>query len=60
VRETVYIPSKVETGGITIKKETRVYNGERKLLGIGQMHKSNAIPIFDEDSAKEISRMRRG
>lgn len=61
VRETPYIPSRVETDqAVAERKEYRPYDGERKLLGIGQMHKSNAIPIFDEESAKEIARMRRG
>jgi hypothetical protein len=39
--------------------EPQQYSGERKLLGIGAMHKSNLVPIFDEESAKEISKMRR-
>jgi hypothetical protein len=41
------------------KKEEMRYSGERKLLGIGMMHKSNLVPIWDEDGAKEISTMRR-
>ena len=45
----------------TAKKESMVYSGERKLLGIATMHKSNAVPIFEENKehAKEIARMRR-
>jgi hypothetical protein len=27
--------------------------------GIGMMHKSNLVPVWDEDGAKEISTMRR-
>jgi|TARA_R110002073_G_scaffold285379_1_gene449772 hypothetical protein len=46
----------VNSGG---KKEPMVYNGERKLIGIGLMHKSNLVPIWDEEGAKEISTMRR-
>ena len=49
----------VSEKGVGNKKETMVYSGERKLLGIGMMHKSNMVPIFDEESAKEISKMRR-
>lgn len=61
VRETAHIPSHQDDGtNVASRKEARVYNGERRLIGIGQMHKSNAVPIFDEDSAKEIARMRRG
>ena len=41
------------------KLEPQQYSGERRLLGIGIMHKSNLVPIFDEESAKEISKMRR-
>jgi hypothetical protein len=35
-----------------------VYTGT-KVIGIGTMHKSNAVPIFSDDEAKEISTMRR-
>ena len=35
------------------------YSGERKLLGIGLMHKSNLVPIWDKEGAEEISKMRR-
>ena len=42
------------------KKEAKVYNGERKLLGIATMHKSNLVPVFDKESAKDIAKMRRG
>ena len=30
------------------------------MIGIGTLHKSNAVPVFSSDDAKEISRMRRG
>ena len=30
-----------------------------KIIGIGTMHKSNAVPIFSDEEAVEISRMRR-
>ena len=41
------------------KREEMQYSGKRKLLGIGMMHKSNLVPIWDEEGAKEISTMRR-
>jgi len=41
------------------KKEHMQYSGERKLLGIGMMHKSNLVPIWDKEGAEEISTMRR-
>ena len=47
----------VGTGGG--KKEQMQYSGKRKLLGIGMMHKSNLVPVWDEEGAKEISTMRR-
>jgi len=37
----------------------KVYTGT-KVLGIATMHKSNAVPVFAEEEAIEISRMRRG
>ena len=45
------------TGAVTIK-QTPQYTGT-KIVGIGTMHKSNAVPIFSEQEAKEISSMRR-
>ena len=42
------------------KKQEFTYSGERKLLGIGLLHKSNLVPVWDEQDAKEISKMRRG
>lgn len=43
------------------KKEPLQYTGERKLVGIATMHKSNAVPIFEDDKehAIDIARMRR-
>lgn len=40
------------------KGPEKVYTGT-KIIGIGTMHKSNAVPIFSDDEAKEISSMRR-
>jgi len=41
------------------RKEPKVYDGERKLIGIGILHKSNLVPIFDEEHAKDLAKMRR-
>ena len=43
------------------KQERKVYSGERKLMGIATMHKSNAVPVFEDDKklAKDIAKMRR-
>ena len=48
-------------GNITPKIEPMQYTGERKLLGIAAMHKSNLVPVFEEDKnyAKDLARMRR-
>jgi hypothetical protein len=45
------------TGPVS-SKQTPAYTGT-KIIGIGTMHKSNAVPIFSDDEAKDISRMRR-
>ena len=58
-RSTKHIKS-VDTGhlgAVTIKKPMQ-YTGD-KMIGIGTMHKSNAVPIFTDDEAKQISSMRR-
>jgi hypothetical protein len=59
-RETPHYPS-VDTGGNATKPidHQKVYTGT-KMIGIGQLHKSNAVPVFSTDDAKEISKMRRG
>lgn len=45
------------TGPISSKQIPK-YTGD-KIIGIGTMHKSNAVPIFSDDDAKAISSMRR-
>jgi len=57
-RETRYVPSRDSGAGIAAKKTPPVYTGN-KIIGIGTMHKSNAVPIFSDDEAKAISSMRR-
>lgn len=44
--------------GPCASKPSPTYTGT-KVIGIGTMHKSNAVPIFSDDEAKEISSMRR-
>ena len=55
---TAHIPS-VNTGGNATLAPAKVYTGD-KMIGIGQLHKSNAVPVFSDEEAIEISRMRRG
>ena len=57
-REPVAVNS-LDTGWVTCSKPTdKEYTGT-KVKGIGTMHKSNAVPIFSDDEAIEISKMRR-
>ena len=44
--------------GSASKKAAPVYTGTN-IVGIGTLHKSNAVPIFSDKEAKEISAMRR-
>ena len=45
------------TGAVNVRKPMQ-YTGD-KIVGIGTMHKSNAVPIFSDQEAKDISSMRR-
>ena len=52
-------------GATAGKKEEMVYSGERRLVGIATMHKSNQVPVFADDDdtsgrkkATEISLMK--
>lgn len=48
-----------DTGWVACTKGTdKVYTGT-KVKGIGTMHKSNAVPIFSDEEAVDISKMRR-
>ena len=57
---TRHIPSR-DTGhsGALRTKDIPKYTGT-KILGIGTMHKSNAVPVFSEEEAHDIATMRRG
>lgn len=44
--------------GIAAKPDAKVYTGTN-MIGIGTLHKSNAVPIFSSDDAVAISQMRR-
>jgi hypothetical protein len=59
-RETPHYPS-VDTGGNATKPidHDKVYTGT-KMIGVAVMHKSNSVPVFSSDDAKEITKMRRG
>lgn len=60
-RQTPDIPSLGNGVGVATVKEQMKYSGERQLLGIATMHKSNMVPVFadQKEQAKEIASMRR-
>ena len=57
-RETEKINSLPFTAGPCLKPEQKVYTGSA-IKGIGTMHKSNAVPIFSDEEAQDIAKMRR-
>ena len=57
-RETVHVASQ-DTGWVACTTApNKEYTGT-KVKGIGTMHKSNAVPIFSDEEAVDISKMRR-
>lgn len=59
IRETPKIPSLNSHAGVATKPiQGKVYTGSA-MLGIGTLHKSNAVPIFSADDAKDQASMRR-
>ena len=56
---THHIPSRNTGEGVASSKPQMHYTGT-KMIGIGTLHKSNAVPVFCDDEAKEMARMRRG
>ena len=57
-RETPHIASLNTSACDTFAKPSPVYTGD-KVLGISTMHKSNAVPVFSQEQAVDISKMRR-
>jgi hypothetical protein len=57
-RETPKIDSLPFTAGPCLKTPDKVYTGTM-IKGIGTMHKSNAVPIFSNQEAEDIAKMRR-
>lgn len=59
VRETPKYPS-LDTGGGSCTKPIhgKVYTGTA-MMGIGTLHKSNAVPIFNSEDALDQAKMRR-
>ena len=68
VRETPNYPSLTSKESVApaTKRQHMQYTGERKLVGIATLHKSNMVPVFADDDDKdgkkqatEIAQMRR-
>jgi hypothetical protein len=57
-RSTKHIKSLDTGGGVATLAPAKVYTGT-KVKGIATMHKSNAVPVFSDEEAVDISRMRR-
>jgi hypothetical protein len=57
-RETVRVASQ-DTGWVACTTAANQEYTGTKVKGIGTMHKSNAVPIFSDEEAVEISKMRR-
>jgi hypothetical protein len=57
-RNTTAHLKSVDTGGNATLAPAKVYTGT-KVKGIATMHKSNAVPIFSDEEAVDIARMRR-
>ena len=55
---TKHIPSLGTGGGVATLAPAKIYTGT-KVKGIATMHKSNAVPVFSDEEAIDISRMRR-
>jgi hypothetical protein len=53
-----HIPSRGDGVGVATRADDKVYTGT-KMIGIGTLHKSNAVPVFCDDEAKAMANMRR-
>lgn len=53
-----HIPSNDSMVGSTAKVEPQKYTGTL-VKGIGTMHKSNAVPVIDDQQMKDLASMRR-
>ena len=57
-RETPEYRSASDTVGIAARMESPRYTGTL-VKGIGTLHKSNAVPVINEEEMKDLARMRR-
>jgi len=57
-RSTAHLKSLGQDNGVAALAPAKVYTGT-KVKGIATMHKSNAVPVFSNEEAVDISKMRR-
>jgi hypothetical protein len=57
-RSTAHLKSLGQDNGVATLAPAKVYTGT-KVKGIATMHKSNAVPVFSDEEAVDISKMRR-
>ncbi len=57
-RNPYKVPSLNSNHYDTFKKGNKTYTGD-KMLGIGTLHKSNAVPVFSKEQAQDQATMRR-
>lgn len=55
-----HIPSLESTHVGAVSSKPRQYYTGDKIVGIGTLHKSNAVPVFSNEEATELAKMRRG
>jgi hypothetical protein len=56
-KPTEFLKAKYDTT-VAAKAAPKVYTGD-KMVGIATMHKSNLVPIFNDQAAKDVASMRR-
>lgn len=58
IRETKQYKSLETNIGSTTKSERPIYTGDA-MIGIGTLHKSNAVPVFKKEDLEDQAKMRR-
>lgn len=57
-RESKSVPSLITAGGSATVTSPMKYSGT-EMIGIATMHKSNSVPVFRKEDARDIASMRR-
>ena len=58
IRKSPNVPYGAGVSYCPINTDGKFYTGTR-LLGIATLHKSNAVPVFSQEEAEDIAKMRR-